>query len=245
MLIEIALAQVRSADLRRCLDEFTGSNSPGFRPPTHGGWLVVASAQAADDPAHELRRDAAHARAHAVPLERQPDRAIVGQARMRRAHDHPALVRLRFLHHLVDAKNRRARHAGGAEGLEELGGLSRRGQAAHRVDHLGPMADARRVVGEARIARELGRAEGGAQPDEQCVGAGRDHLHDRIARLGDAVPVLERDLAVLFDPLAGGRLFQLDALGELRLQALQAFLRGRGVERPGDVEDAPAGGQVA
>jgi hypothetical protein len=59
MLIEVALAQVRPADLRHCLDEFAGSNSPGFRPPPHGGWLVVASAQAVDDPARELRQVAA------------------------------------------------------------------------------------------------------------------------------------------------------------------------------------------
>ena len=59
MLIEVALAQVRPADLRRCLDEFAGSSAPGFRPPAHGGWLVVASAQAVDDPAHVLRQDAA------------------------------------------------------------------------------------------------------------------------------------------------------------------------------------------
>ncbi|MFO1048409.1 MAG: hypothetical protein U1E52_10985 [Geminicoccaceae bacterium] len=41
VLIEAALAQVRPADLRRCIGEFGTS---GFQLPAHGQWLIVASA---------------------------------------------------------------------------------------------------------------------------------------------------------------------------------------------------------
>ena len=58
-LIESALVQVGAADLRRCLAEFTGDAPPRFAPPTHGGWLIVASALPADGPAFAARHEAA------------------------------------------------------------------------------------------------------------------------------------------------------------------------------------------
>jgi hypothetical protein len=59
VLVEAALAQVGPQDLRRCLGEFGLVGGSGFQPPEHGGWLIVASAQAVDDPAYRQRRAAA------------------------------------------------------------------------------------------------------------------------------------------------------------------------------------------
>ncbi|MGD9507160.1 MAG: hypothetical protein AB7O95_01280 [Geminicoccaceae bacterium] len=58
LLIESALAQVRPVDLRRCLDEFGSAGRSSLRPPAHGGWLIVASAQEVGDPGYR-RREAA------------------------------------------------------------------------------------------------------------------------------------------------------------------------------------------
>lgn len=58
-LIEAALAQVRPEDLRRCLAEFGSAGGSGLRPPAHGTWLIVASAQAVGDPSYRRRRAAA------------------------------------------------------------------------------------------------------------------------------------------------------------------------------------------
>lgn len=55
-LIEAALAQVRPADLRRCVDEFA---SPGLRLPAHGRWLIVASALPVDGAGYARRLAAA------------------------------------------------------------------------------------------------------------------------------------------------------------------------------------------
>lgn len=56
MLVEAALSQVRAADLRRCVDEF---GSSGFRLPTHGRWLIVASALPVDGAGYARRLAAA------------------------------------------------------------------------------------------------------------------------------------------------------------------------------------------
>src|SRR5438552_15623322 len=53
-------------------------------------------------------RHAPHARTRAVPLDGQPDRPVVGAARMRRSDHHATLVRLRLLRHLLAAQARRA-----------------------------------------------------------------------------------------------------------------------------------------
>jgi hypothetical protein len=58
-LIEAALAQVGAKDLRRCLDEFQQGGPPRFRPPTHAGWLIVASALPADGKQFTRRNEAA------------------------------------------------------------------------------------------------------------------------------------------------------------------------------------------
>src|SRR5258706_1019035 len=49
----------------------------------------------------ELRGNAAHAGAAAVPLDRQTERGVTGQARVRCADQHAAGLRLRLLQHLV------------------------------------------------------------------------------------------------------------------------------------------------
>ena len=58
-LIEAALAQLRPGDLHRCVDEFQQSAGATFRPPTHGGWLIVASALPGDGEAFARRNAAA------------------------------------------------------------------------------------------------------------------------------------------------------------------------------------------
>ena len=58
-LIEVALAQVRPDDLRRCLDEFQQGPDGRFAPPAHGSWLIVASALPEDGDVFARRNEAA------------------------------------------------------------------------------------------------------------------------------------------------------------------------------------------
>jgi hypothetical protein len=59
VLTEVALAQVRPGDLGHCLDEFGRQGAARFRPPAHGGWLIVTSALPADGAAFARRQEAA------------------------------------------------------------------------------------------------------------------------------------------------------------------------------------------
>ena len=81
-LLEIAVAQVQPADLRRCLGEF-GSAASGLAPPAHRTWLVVASALPADGDAF-ARRQAAAPELHPDPDDGWLDR-IVYRALLRAA----------------------------------------------------------------------------------------------------------------------------------------------------------------
>jgi hypothetical protein len=56
ILIEAALADVRPEDLQRCLADFASTGAPDLRPPAHGGWLIVTSAQAVDGAADRRRQ---------------------------------------------------------------------------------------------------------------------------------------------------------------------------------------------
>ena len=58
-LTEVALAQVRPGDLGHCLDEFGREGAAQFRPPAHGGWLIVTSALPADGAAFARRQEVA------------------------------------------------------------------------------------------------------------------------------------------------------------------------------------------
>lgn len=84
-LLELALVQVRAADLRRCILDFHGDAAPadGFLPPDHGGWLVVASAVAADS-ATFAQRHAAAPGANPLPDDGWQDR-VTYRGLLRRA----------------------------------------------------------------------------------------------------------------------------------------------------------------
>lgn len=62
-LLELALAQVKAPELRRCVLDFHGDGAPAdsFLPPAHGGWLIVTAAAAADSAAFAQRHAAAPA----------------------------------------------------------------------------------------------------------------------------------------------------------------------------------------
>ncbi len=84
-LLELALAQVKAPELRRCILDFHGGDAPAddFRPPVHGGWLVVASA-VADDSAVFAQRHAAAPEANPKPDDGWQDR-VTYRALLRRA----------------------------------------------------------------------------------------------------------------------------------------------------------------
>lgn len=84
-LLELALMQVTAPDLRRCILDFQGNGSPtdGFLPPRHGGWLIVATAVAADSAAF-ARRHAVAPASNPEPDDGWQDR-IVYRALLRRA----------------------------------------------------------------------------------------------------------------------------------------------------------------
>ena len=58
-LLEAALAQVRPADLRRCLADFAAEAPGQFEPPAHGTWLIVAQSLPVDGAAFRRRHAAA------------------------------------------------------------------------------------------------------------------------------------------------------------------------------------------
>lgn len=84
-LLELALVQVRAPDLRRCILDFRGdgASADGFLPPSHGGWLIVVAAVAADSAAF-ARRHAAAPASNPEPDDGWQDR-IVYRAVLRRA----------------------------------------------------------------------------------------------------------------------------------------------------------------
>src|SRR6266850_407987 len=125
--------------------------------------------------AAEQRRHAGHAGPLAVPAHGQPDGAVVWEPRMLGGDQHAARFGLGLPGHAVEGQDGRARHAGALEPRENLGAREPARDPRQRVDELGAMRDARGIVGEARIARQLGGAERGGRLDEERVGARGDH----------------------------------------------------------------------